>query len=708
MKIHLLLTITFLALFTACLGPATDTEEKSEKHAYTNHLIHENSPYLLQHAHNPVNWYPWGEEALQKAQAENKLLIISIGYAACHWCHVMEHESFEDTTVARIMNENFIAIKVDREERPDVDDVYMTACQLSNQGSCGWPLNAFALPDGRPVWAGTYFPKDEWLKILDYFSKEFRENPQKMQEFADQLTNHIRQIDQLPVLEEQNDLTAEELSAVALKFMNSIDPQYGGRKSSGNKFPMPNNYEFLLRYHALSGNAEARNLTLLTLDRMRRGGIYDQLGGGFARYSTDPEWRVPHFEKMLYDNGQLVSLYAKAYQLTQNEKWANVVNQTLAFIAREMTSPEGGFYSSLDADSEGEEGKFYVWTQSQIDSLLTDPQLNRLFCDFYDISPKGNWEHGKNILYIQQDEEAFAKRHNMSTEELLQHLAKARKILFDARNQRPKPRLDDKILTAWNALMLQGYVDAYKALGKETYREAALKNARFLLDNMLQNDGRLLRNYKDGHAKIDAFLDDYVLLAQALMSLYEITFDEQWLFHAEKLLQYAQQHFNDPNNPLCYYTPDNSQSLVARKKEITDNVIPASNSSLARALNRLNEFLYRPELGKQAHEMLQVVWPQIRDAEQPSFYSNWLQTALEHVWQPYEIAITGEQAPTLALQLQKRFLPSAVVLAGTSEGQLELLKDRLIEGETMIYVCQNGVCKLPVTSLEEALKLMAY
>ncbi len=708
MKNTLLLFTLLLFGFSACHGPSSGHgDNQQSEHMYTNHLIHENSPYLLQHAHNPVEWYPWGDEALEKAKKENKMLIISIGYAACHWCHVMEHESFEDTTVARIMNENFVAIKVDREERPDVDDVYMTACHLSSQGSCGWPLNAFALPDGRPVWAGTYFPKDKWIEILEYFAKEFKNNPQKMEEFAQQITQSIQQIDQIPVLEKQ-DIQRSDLDALVQKYVQNIDPKYGGRKTQGNKFPMPNNYEFLLRYHALTGEQTARDRTFTTLEQMRRGGIYDQIGGGFARYSTDPLWHVPHFEKMLYDNGQLVSLYAEAYRLSGEDKWARVVRETLAFIEREMTSPEGGFYSSLDADSEGEEGKFYVWTQAEIDSLIQDPKLSKLFCDFYDVSPGGNWEGGKNVLRAKEDEEAFAKKNNMSVKELLQNLAKAKKILFEARSQRVRPGLDNKILTSWNALMLQGYVDAYKALGEESYREAALKNARFLVDKMLQKDGHLLRNYKDGKAKIDGFLDDYALLAQALMSLYEITFDEQWLYKAKELLDYTKEHFSDPGNPLYYYTSNAAQSLIARKKETGDNVIPSSNSVLARDFDRIHQFLYLPEYATEAHAMLQVMWPQIKDTDQPTFFSNWLQAALEHVWQPYEVAIVGPQAPELALKLQRRFLPSAVVLAGTTEGSLEMLKDRLVEGENMIYVCQNGVCKLPVRELDRALELMTY
>ncbi|MCB0579988.1 MAG: thioredoxin domain-containing protein, partial [Phaeodactylibacter sp.] len=364
---------------------------------YTNALVHESSPYLLQHAHNPVDWNPWGEAALKKARDEDKLLLISIGYAACHWCHVMEEESFEDTTIARIMNEHFVPVKVDREERPDVDNVYMTACQMASDGSCGWPLNAFALPDGRPVWAGTYFPKGQWKDILEYFIKVYAEERDKLEAYAGRLAEGIQASGRPKPVEEAVLFTEEEMGEVVEQFLNNIDFKKGGRPGAP-KFPVPNTYEFLLQYHHLAGNEKALEAVTATLDNMGNGGIFDHLGGGFARYSTDADWKVPHFEKMLYDNAQLASLYSKAWQVTKKERYREIVFQTLEFIGREMTSPEGGFYSSLDADSEGEEGKFYTWQKAEVDSILADERRSAVFCDFYQVKKGGNWEH-INVLY---------------------------------------------------------------------------------------------------------------------------------------------------------------------------------------------------------------------------------------------------------------------------------------------------------------------
>jgi len=527
-------------------------------HKYTNKLINESSPYLLQHAHNPVDWYPWGDEALAKAKAEDKMIIISVGYAACHWCHVMEHESFEDTTVSRIMNENFINIKVDREERPDIDDVYMTACHLASGRSCGWPLNAFAMPDGRPVWAGTYFPKKDWMKVLEQFIDEKKNNPDKLKEYADQLTQGIQQQEEIVKRDSDLNFTSNKVITIADNFLENIDYKEGGRKNPP-KFPMPNNYEFLLSYHHFANQTgkeknKALEATKITLDKMAMGGIYDHLGGGFARYSTDNEWIVPHFEKMLYDNGQLVSLYSKAYQLTFDPLYKSVVEETLEYIKREMTNSEGGFYSSLDADTEGEEGKFYVWKKPEIDSLLNDKNLSDIFCEYYQVHKKGNWEHGNNVIYRKKSDEEVAKDYGISTTDLQSKLKKAKTILFNAREKRTRPGLDDKVLTSWNALMLKGYVDAYKALGDEEYLATALKNANFLSKNMLQSDNRLNRNYKDGKSVINAFLDDYALLTDAFIGLYQVTFDEQWLNKAKDLTQYAVEHFYDDKSEMFFYT----------------------------------------------------------------------------------------------------------------------------------------------------------
>ena len=471
----------FLIILFCIACKTTEGDAHSDKHEYTNMLVNESSPYLLQHAHNPVNWHPWNEETLAKAKAENKLLIISIGYAACHWCHVMEHESFEDTAVARIMNEHFINIKVDREERPDVDDVYMTACQMVSEDGCGWPLNAFALPDGKPVWAGTYFPKKKWIEIVDYFSKEWQNKPGQMEEYAAQLTTGIDQSSELPQPIGEPEFKKGTLTEITDLLLSRIDFEKGGRKGNP-KFPMPSNYELLLEHHFLTGNEKSLEAVNVTLDEMAMGGIYDHLGGGFARYSVDDKWLVPHFEKMLYDNGQLVSLYSNAYRLSKNPFYKKVVEETLAFVERELTSPEGAFYSSLDADSEGEEGKFYVWEKNEIDSLLGENA--QVFNDFYNIKSNGNWEHGKNILHLKKTSDETAKKHNLSMEGLNAKINQSKSILFAHREKRVRPGLDDKALTSWNALMMGGYIDAFKAFGKEAYLESALKNAQFIIGKM--------------------------------------------------------------------------------------------------------------------------------------------------------------------------------------------------------------------------------
>ncbi|MEM9920072.1 MAG: thioredoxin domain-containing protein, partial [Bacteroidota bacterium] len=619
---HFILLI-FLTL-AACKSPVPPSSQSqtSKTEGSMNHLAGQSSPYLLQHAYNPVDWYPWGPEALQKAKEENKMLIISVGYAACHWCHVMEHESFEDTTVSQIMNEYFVAIKVDREERPDIDDVYMTACQLATEKGCGWPLNAFALPDGRPVWAGTYFPKKKWIEILQYFRGEYAKAPDKMAEYAEQLTKGIQSQGLIPSGDEQQAFSREELDKINKNFLQRIDFQEGGRKGAP-KFPMPNNYQFLLAYHHFSGNKKALEAVTTTLDKMAWGGIYDHLGGGFARYSTDAVWKAPHFEKMLYDNGQLVSLYADAYRLTQKPLYKSVVEQSLSFVERELSDENGGFYSSLDADSEGEEGKFYVWTKEEVAAHIDDPNELALYCAYYEIKDGGNWEHDKNILHRKRSLAQLTKKYKLSEEAILQTVQSINDRLLEARTKRIRPGLDDKILTSWNALMLKGYVDAYKALGNKAYLDRALKNAHFLKQNALQKGGRLNRNYKDGQSVINAFLDDYALLADALTSLYEVTFDEEWLFLADRLVQYVLEHFKDGESAFFFYTSKLDPPLVARKMETSDNVISGSNSTMARVLFKLGTLLYQPDYVESAERMLKQMQPSQRIAPQPNFYANW-------------------------------------------------------------------------------------
>lgn len=702
--------LSFFICMIACKSPngQNNNQQNNDNHGdheYTNHLIHESSPYLLQHAHNPVDWYPWGDEALAKAKKEDKMLLISIGYAACHWCHVMEHESFEDTTVSKIMNDNFVCIKIDREERPDIDDVYMTACHMSTGKSCGWPLNSFALPDGRPVWAGTYFPKKKWMEILTYFVAERKKDPEKMEEYAEQLTQGIQGRDKITINGSDQVFVKSELDNIVKNFLQNIDFKRGGRKGAP-KFPMPNNFQFLLNYHYLYKDTKSLEAVTKTLDEMAYGGIYDQLGGGFARYSTDDKWLVPHFEKMTYDNGQLVSLYAQAYQMTKKPLYKKVIEETLAYTKREMTHKNGGFYSSLDADSEGEEGKFYVWTKEEIDAVTGDETTSKIYNDYYNINSKGNWEEHKNILHLTKTPAQIAKKHKLTEEALATLIQSVNVKLMAARDKRVRPGLDDKILTSWNALMLKGYIDAYRALGDPSYLDIALKNANFIVKEMIQEDGRLNRNFKNEKSVINAFLDDYALTIDAFTNLYQVTFDEQWLYKSKELADYAISHFFDKESAMFNYTSDIDPPLVARKMELTDNVIPGSNSSMARALYQLGTYLYNSDYIDKSKQMAHNMTETLTQTETPNFYSNWCSLYTTLVNPPYEIAIVGDDHNQLRKEMLQYFLPNALLLGGKDEGSLELLTSKLQEGETMIYVCQNKVCKFPVREVDKAIELM--
>ncbi|RMD71053.1 MAG: thioredoxin domain-containing protein, partial [Bacteroidetes bacterium] len=593
----------------------------------------------------------------------------------------------------------------DREERPDVDDVYMTACQLASERGCGWPLNVFALPDGRPVWAGTYFPRKQWLEVLQYFANLWETDRAKVLQYADQLTQGIRALGDVPGTETHADFSADSLRLLVETHLATLDPERGGRQGAP-KFPMPVSQELLLEWHHYSGDEASLQAALTTLDHMARGGIYDQLGGGFARYSTDARWLVPHFEKMLYDNGQLVSLYAHAFQLTQKPLYRRVVEETMAFVARELTSPEGGFYSSLDADSEGEEGKYYVWTRAELDSLLP-PEVARVASDYWGVTPRGNWEDGKNVLHVARTIEEVARTTGLDTATVRRHLAKAREILFRARQQRTRPGLDDKILASWNALMLIGCTDAFRATGNDAFQQMALRNGRFLAETMMDDDGHLWRNYKEGRTTIDAFLDDYALTARAFIALYQITFDESWLVRARTLANYVLAHFADSDSPLFFYTSDaQAGELVARRKEVEDNVIPASNSAMAHVLFELGHYDYDTTMLQRARRMLEVVMPQVLRTRQAGFYANWCRLYLRLLRQPWEVAIVGPDAPVLRDSLARHYLPDALLLGGTDEGTLELLADKLQGDDTYIYVCQNKVCKLPVRTVAEALEQM--
>ena len=671
---------------------------KTSEHQFTNELINETSPYLLQHAHNPVNWYPWGQEALDKAQKENKLIIISVGYAACHWCHVMEHESFEDVEIANFMNDNFVAIKVDREERPDIDQIYMDAVQLIT-GSGGWPLNCIALPDGRPIYGGTYFPKNQWLDVLTKISDYVKNNPEKTEKQAQQLTNGI-QANELNLLSTENeDVSMTDLDLIFENWKTSIDTINGGYKGAP-KFPLPVGYQFLLHYNFLNPNSEALEAVTLTLDKMANGGIYDQIGGGFSRYATDELWNIPHFEKMLYDNSQLVSLYAAAYKHTKNENYKTIIAETLDFIQRELTSEDGGFYASLDADSEGQEGKYYVWSQQELQQILSDDA--ELILDYYNIETNGNWENGINILFKTEADTTIAERYNLSESELKSLVSNTKKQLLAERETRIKPALDDKIITSWNALMLKAYVDAYTIFDDQMYLDTALKNANFINKNVRSSDNRLSRSYKNGKASINGFLDDYAFTIEAFIALYQSTFDEKWLESAKKLTDYVILHFYDSESGMFFYTSDLDQKLIVRKMEISDNVMPASNSQMAKNLFVLGQYYYDSDYVARSRQMLNTV--KENTLKGGTYYSNWDVLMSWFISPPYSVAILGDDFESKLKALNAQYYPNVFFSGGNKEGQLALLENKLISGQTTIYVCQNNSCKYPVTDVNEAMK----
>lgn len=665
---------------------------------YTNDLIHESSPYLLQHAHNPVNWYPWGEKVFKKAKEEHKLVIISIGYSACHWCHVMEHESYEDTTVASIMNEHFVSIKVDREERPDIDQLYMNTAYLIG-GTGGWPLNVLALPDGKPFFAGTYFSKTNLIKVLNYFVDIQHKDPSALTDQANKITNGIKSIEDIVLVNERSTLTNNDLDAFFDKLKQNIDFEIGGMKHAP-KFPMPSNWEYLMHYFSISKNPDVLKAITSTLENMARGGIYDHIGGGFSRYSTDEYWHIPHFEKMLYDNAQLVSLYSHAWQLTKNSLYKDVVYQTLDFINQEMTSAEGGFYSSLDADSEGEEGKFYVWTKEEVESVLGKEAS--LFLDYFDITQTGNWENGKNVPHMKSSDIEISKKYNISLKELRKRLESDRELMLKIRNKRVKPGIDDKILTSWNSIMLKGYVDAYRAFGEEKFLEAALKNADFLNDNAINKQDEITRNYKNGKSSVPGLLDDYSFTISAFIDLYQATFDEKWLHKANELTDYTILHFFDNSSGMFYYTSDNHFDLIARIMEISDNVIPSSNSEMAMNLFVLGNYFNNESFIQKAQQMLNNI--QKRLQHNIFSYSNWGLLGIHFIKPLYEVAIVGSDSDRIRKSLDKNYLPDALFLGGINEGTLSLLEGKLVPGQTTIYVCEDKTCKTPVTEPLEALK----
>ncbi|WP_234734180.1 thioredoxin domain-containing protein [Tellurirhabdus bombi] len=667
----------------------------------SNRLSQESSPYLLQHAHNPVDWFPWGQEALQKAVDENKPILVSIGYSACHWCHVMERESFEKEQVAEVMNQHFVCIKVDREERPDVDAIYMESVQaMGVQG--GWPLNVFLMPDAKPFYGVTYVPPRNWIQLLNSIHNAFTDQNEQLAESAESFARHLNMsvTEQYYLKDDAPVYTQELLDGMFVKLQQSFDAEKGGPQRAP-KFPMPSIYSFLLRYYHLTQKEEALQHIRLTLDRMALGGIYDQLGGGFARYSVDDEWFAPHFEKMLYDNGQLLTLYSEAYSLTKSELYRKTIFQTIAFLQRELTSPEGGFYSALDADSEGEEGKFYTWTMPELQQILGNDFL--WFAAFYGITEAGNWEHGRNILHRSEENADFPANWNFTPEQFQQKLETAHYQLMAERDKRIRPGLDDKILCSWNGLMLKGLVTAYRVFGESSFLTLAQRNAQFLLAGMTDpQTGRLWHSYKNGKATITAYLEDYAAVIDGYLALYQATFDESWLTEADRLARYTLDHFWDAEDRLFFFTDNSGEALIARKKEVFDNVIPASNSMMAHNLYVLSLLLDRPEYSERVEEMLGRALPLL--AQNADYLTNWAALYALRVQPTAEIAVVGPDAQALRQELDQRFYPNKVLAGTETESTLPLLEQRTtIDGKTAIYVCYNRTCQLPVTDVEAAL-----
>ena len=677
---------------------------------HTNRLANESRLSLKQHAHNPVDWYPWSDEALEQARQQDKLIIVSIGYSACHWCHVMEHECFEDEEVAQLMNKHFISIKVDREERPDVDQLYMEAVQtMGVQG--GWPLNVFLTPDQKPFYGGTYFPKENWMQLLENVAQAYQSNREELATTAEQFVQTLSRPDteRYNISDANSPFVPEtarrELPDLYQTFAQHFDTKRGGMDKAP-KFPMPSQWLFLMRYCAITEHEDttdksARQQLVLTADRMANGGIYDQIGGGFARYSVDAEWFAPHFEKMLYDNGQLMSVYAEAHALTQAVLYRRVVYETFHFVKRELTSEEGGFYSALDADSEGEEGKFYTWTYDDLKSILGDEA--DLVIDYFEATKAGNWENGRNILHKKESNDEFARRYDLNMVALDDLIAKAKVKLREARNERVRPGLDDKIIASWNGLMLKGLADAYAITRIEDILNLALQNAHFIVDKMMYSAGEttaIYRTYQQGEARINGYLDDYAFVIDALLGLYQVTFDEKWLEPVQKLTDHVLQHFWDVAEGFFYYTDDSSQ-LIARKKELFDNVIPSSNSAMARNLHKLGLLLDRSDYYDRAVAMLNKMIPLMK--ADPSYLSNWACLYTELATPTAEIAVVGPDCHDTMLELNQQYYPNKLMVGTKDHSDLPLLQNRDADGDDVtIYVCYDKACQLPVHTTHEA------
>ncbi|MEO5563814.1 MAG: thioredoxin domain-containing protein [Chitinophagaceae bacterium] len=697
---------------------------------HTNKLIDETSPYLLQHAHNPVNWFPWGEEALSKAKEENKPILVSIGYAACHWCHVMEKESFENETTAALMNEKFINIKIDREERPDLDHIYMDAVQAMT-GSGGWPLNVFLTPEGKPFYGGTYYPpvkafnRASWTETLQGITQAFNERRHEIDAQAENLTQHLSQANSFGLQQSESNevFTWEKMDEAYEQIMKAADTEEGGF-GNAPKFPQTFTIQFLLRYsHAKKiqsqsegpkapsvGGGLGEAQALFSLDKMISGGIYDQLGGGFARYSTDAEWLAPHFEKMLYDNALLLMVLSEAYQLTGKERYKEVIEETISFVERELLHPSKGFYAALDADSEGVEGKFYIWQKIEVENILNSSPNGlttndvSLFCQYYDITNQGNWE-GENIMRVKQSIDEFALKNNISIKELKALLDRGKLALMKHRDQRIRPLLDDKIILGWNALMNTACSKSFEATGNEGYRQLAIENMKFLLEKFKNRSGEFYHTWKNDKAKYPAFLDDYAFLLQALIRLSEITTDTKWLIEAKEIAGYVLEHFSEEGTGFFYFTNDHQQDVILRKKEVYDGAVPSGNAIMAYVLYHLSIFFNIREWRERSNKMLTSLGKSA--TRYPTSFGIWNSLILEIVAGTQEIAIVGKNAAEIHTILLKEFVPHRVIMASFhGDPAFPLLEGKDSTSPASIYLCKNFACLKPVNTVKDLMSLI--
>lgn len=671
-----------------------------------NRLQNSQSPYLLQHAHNPVDWFPWGPEALGKAETENKPIIVSIGYSACHWCHVMERESFEDQVTADLMNEHFVCIKIDREERPDIDNIYMDAVQaMGLQG--GWPLNVFLMPNQKPFYGGTYFPNLKWKQLLSNIADAYAKHADQLAESAEGFGRSLnrKETDKFGISAGNADLDADDLVEIVAKLSAEFDPEWGGMNRIP-KFPMPAIWDFLLDYALLSKNVDLKEEVFFTLRKIGMGGIYDQLRGGFARYSVDGEWFAPHFEKMLYDNGQLLELYSKAYQVSKDTFFLEKVTETVNWLEAEMLQSEGGFHSAQDADSEGVEGKFYTWTYEELAEIVPNemPWLSKL----YNLKPGGNWEEEVNILFQTRSYSEVAAEFGMTEEELLEKLNLVKAQLLQVRNQRIYPGKDDKVLAGWNGLMSAGLIQAFYATGEKRMLELAMKNLEFIKIKMVVN-GVLHRAYKNGNAYTPAFLEDYSAVIRTSLMGFEASGKAEWLDFAQQLADFCIAEFYDESDGFFFFNNPKAEKLIANKKELFDNVIPASNSIMARNLHRLSLFTYQGKYSEIASKMLGGMKDLI--IKEPGFLCNWAHFYLESLVPTAEIGIMGKGAELKAREIQSAYSPNLIV--GWSENLTQtapILQGKTPDstGNALIYVCFDHACQKPVSTLEEAASQLPY